>query len=59
MSERLKYRIVVDEDVYHLQLRVNESIRDGWKPIGGISSLVQGRYREYAQAMIKVVDKNT
>ena len=53
MSERLKYRIVVDEDVYHLQLRVNESIRDGWKPIGGISSLVQGRYREYAQAMIK------
>ena len=45
-------QIIQETDFKVLQKRVNDAIKDGWKPIGGIDSNVVDGGVEYLQAMI-------
>lgn len=46
--------IVLEEETYvGLQIQVNEHIKEGYKPQGGIAVIGEGRTRRYYQAMTK------
>lgn len=44
------YRIIIEEHLHSLERNVNEHIRNGWQPLGGISSSLNGNH---IQAMVK------
>ena len=47
-----EYMILLDGNPSRLQKKVNEEIKNGWEPIGGIDSNVLDDGIEYLQAMI-------
>lgn len=46
----IEYKILIDHYFDHLQDNVNDHIRNGWQPIGGVSSRAD---HHYMQAMVK------
>lgn len=48
----MEYMILSDNDFKELERKVNEAIKKGWQPIGGIDSNVLDGSLEYLQAMI-------
>ena len=48
----MEYIILSDSDFKELERKVNEKIKEGWQPIGGIDSNVFEGGLEYLQAMI-------
>lgn len=52
----MKYTIIDSDDFDVLTERVNEMIKDGWKPQGGVATNYSDQYdsAEYLQAMIKI-----
>lgn len=54
----MKYKVIEETSRYDFEHKVNESIRDGWKPLGGMSfSGVYGYGETYTQAMIIGVEE--
>jgi hypothetical protein len=49
----MEYRIVRDDDADNLEIKVLSYIREGWKPLGGVSVALGIGYLWYAQAMVK------
>jgi len=47
----MKYQIICDGYLSLLEHRVNEAIKDGWVPQGGIS--FDSKTESYLQAMVK------
>ena len=51
------YRVLTAQTIEKLEKKVNESIKDGWKPQGGVQFAKHLSYNssiyEYVQAMIK------
>lgn len=45
-----EYQILVEVYFHHLEDKVNEHIRNGWQPIGGVSSVLN---HSFMQAMVK------
>jgi len=48
----MEYIILSDSNLKKLERKVNEKIKKGWQPIGGIDSNVLDGGLEYLQAMI-------
>jgi hypothetical protein len=46
----IEYRILIDQYLDHLEGKVNAHIKNGWQPIGGVSSSLN---HNYVQAMVK------
>jgi hypothetical protein len=54
----MEYKIITNGDWGELEAMVNERIKDGWKPQGGLScTRVDGSFCYYTQAMIKEDDE--
>ncbi len=49
----MEYVIVSDESIHNLSILVNGRIRNGWEPLGGISSGKTYDLNVFVQAMIK------
>lgn len=50
----MRYKIVVGDGQYDLLNKVNDSIKNGWRPQGGVSYSSSGAFREiWTQAMVK------
>jgi len=49
----MEYVIVSNHSVIFLEGEINEMIKDGWKPQGGLSVVKDGLGTSYCQAMIK------
>ena len=50
----MKYKVVEKPFKYDLEMEVNKLIKEGWKPLGGMSySCVYVYGKTYTQAMIK------
>lgn len=49
-KQLIEYKILVSPSFYTLQDDVNKEIRNGWQPLGGVSSVVN---YSYIQAMVK------
>ena len=51
----MKYNIICDDSHYSLAQRVEDLIKQGWLPQGGVSFGFHSGYKEtWAQAMVKV-----
>ena len=57
----MEYKVIENENIDFLVKDVNKAINDGWKPMGGISSMMDKYYEDeeliycsvFYQAMIK------
>lgn len=50
----MKYYIVKEKSSYELGIKVEEKIKTGWKPQGGVSFIFHGGFYEtWTQAMVK------
>ena len=49
----MRYQIVSAELRILLEVEVNEQIRDGWEPVGGVAVDAGSGLNKYLQAMIK------
>jgi hypothetical protein len=49
------YGVLSDATLEKLRVQVNNAIKDGWEPLGGISAVVQnyGSPPTYMQAIVK------
>lgn len=47
------YKIVYDESIHMLSSKVNDEIKNGWEPLGGVSSGKNYDLNVFVQAMIK------
>ncbi len=53
---RVLYRVVSGNDYHHLEEEVNECIKEGWTPQGGIAIGKVGDVSHfYTQAMIRTI----
>ena len=53
----MEYVILDDFEAKKLQEKVNDCIKEGYRPIGGISAINQkDGFIEYLQSMVKVAD---
>jgi hypothetical protein len=50
---KMEYRIIAGRDVQKLENDVNDLIRKGWKPQGGVSRAETNEFSWFAQAMVK------
>lgn len=48
----MQYMIVTDSDHARLVRDVNAFLSEGWRPLGGVSMVVQTRTRTFAQALV-------
>ena len=54
METEEKYKIISEAELKVLAKRVNEEIRKGWEPIGGITNTAtENSYGLFFQAMVK------
>lgn len=50
----MQYKIVSEGSQWSLEEKVRDSLKDGWKPQGGVCFTYHGGFREtWAQAMVK------
>jgi hypothetical protein len=50
----MKYKVIMKEYLVDLEEHVNRNMEGGWKPLGGVSYIQYGVYKEkYLQAMAK------
>ena len=56
-DDSFKYRY--ENSAKNLQREVNERIKMGWKPLGGISVSISDTRYIFAQAMVKEDDKDS
>lgn len=49
----MQYDVIKASNEYDLKLRVNEAIKKGWKPQGGIAFAISGWSETWIQAMVK------
>lgn len=54
----MEYRVIQDSDLMDVERQVNEAVEVGWKPLGGIQTVVMSpkkaeQYIVYSQAMTK------
>lgn len=47
------YQVVEGYTAHMLRSRVVKAMRDGWRPIGGVAMMYDGKVSRYAQAMVK------
>ena len=58
---RFVYQVIQDANLLNLETRVNEDIKNGWKPLGGVQTVVMPpggamsplSYIVYSQAMVR------
>jgi hypothetical protein len=57
----MKYKIVSSDSLHELTNTINHMLRQGWKPIGGVSSFAKeynnGTQISFIQALIMVKNK--
>jgi hypothetical protein len=53
MKKIVKYVIIETHSARDLRVEVNEAIKNGWQPLGGVSVSTDGSYTAYIQAMVK------
>ena len=56
----MKYKIIQSDNLDSLQTAVNEAIKDGWQPLGGVIAIAKSYYRYtashwFAQTMIRIL----
>lgn len=47
------YQILEESNQYILEVKVNEEMKNGWEPLGGVTAYMVGYATYYCQAMIK------
>jgi len=50
----MKYKVIENENIDELVSEVNKAIHDGWKPFGGISSMMDKYYENGQQSYCSV-----
>lgn len=59
----LEYRIIEEDNLLDTQTEVNKAIKEGWKPLGGISTTFaldkDDWYQWFTQAMIRETPEQT
>jgi hypothetical protein len=54
----MEYKLVEENDKFYLGKKINRLIRQGWRPLGGVSVIrapIYGNY--YTQAMVRGDDR--
>lgn len=49
----MKYDIIMETTPHKLITSVNEKLKEGWKPQGGIALILHSTHEYYLQAIIK------
>jgi len=57
MSKITEYYAVHDDNAEMLTEKVNELIKQGWQPFGGISTTTSEGHTQYIQAMVEYSEK--
>lgn len=60
MFEITEYYVVHNDNAELLTGKINEMVRQGWQPFGGISTIstTANAFITYAQAMVKYAEKS-